>query len=162
MLLGCCSGADWRVDCCSCNSDAVPNPVAHPPMHAWYPGLPTSSGTGPGFVKISVAKDSDTILGATIVAPHAGDMISEITTCIQFGVGVRSQPRLVFGTVCCGRFFFLADSSALVAATTPCPQKHPATPPSRAVLIILIITQPGITLHSTHGLAGLIDACDPM
>jgi len=87
MLLGCCSGADWRVDCCSCNSDAVPNPVAHPPMHAWYPGLPTSSGTGPGFVKISVAKDSDTILGATIVAPHAGDMISELTTCIQFGVG---------------------------------------------------------------------------
>jgi len=46
-----------------------------------------ADGTGPGFVKISVAKDSDTILGATIVAPHAGDMISELTTCIQFGVG---------------------------------------------------------------------------
>lgn len=46
-----------------------------------------ADGTGEGFVKISVAADSDTILGATIVAPHAGDMISAITMCIQFGIG---------------------------------------------------------------------------
>eukprot|EP00041_Stephanoeca_diplocostata_P035103 m.1226405 g.1226405 ORF g.1226405 m.1226405 type:complete len:376 (+) comp24637_c0_seq8:1000-2127(+) len=41
-----------------------------------------------GFVKIHVAKESDHIYGATIVSRNAGDMISEITTCMQHGVGL--------------------------------------------------------------------------
>eukprot|EP00040_Diaphanoeca_grandis_P039603 m.259558 g.259558 ORF g.259558 m.259558 type:complete len:600 (-) comp38260_c0_seq1:127-1926(-) len=45
-------------------------------------------GSGEGFVKIHVKAGTDKILGATIVAPHAGDMISEITTCIQHDIGV--------------------------------------------------------------------------
>ncbi len=39
-------------------------------------------GEEEGFVKIMVKKDSDKILGATIVARHAGEMISEITTAM--------------------------------------------------------------------------------
>ena len=34
-----------------------------------------------------VKKGTDEILGCTIVSQHAGDMISEVTMCIQYGVG---------------------------------------------------------------------------
>lgn len=44
-------------------------------------------GDDRGFVKLHVAQDSDEILGATIVGKNAGDMISEVTLCIQHGVG---------------------------------------------------------------------------
>jgi pyruvate/2-oxoglutarate dehydrogenase complex dihydrolipoamide dehydrogenase (E3) component len=42
-----------------------------------------------GFVKIHVKKGTDTIVGATIVASHAGDMISEITTAIVGNIGLK-------------------------------------------------------------------------
>jgi pyruvate/2-oxoglutarate dehydrogenase complex dihydrolipoamide dehydrogenase (E3) component len=45
-------------------------------------------GESDGMVKIHVAQDSDRILGATIVASHAGEMISEITTAMEGGVGL--------------------------------------------------------------------------
>jgi pyruvate/2-oxoglutarate dehydrogenase complex dihydrolipoamide dehydrogenase (E3) component len=38
-------------------------------------------------VKIHVKEGTDEILGCTIVGHHAGDMISEVTTCIQYGLG---------------------------------------------------------------------------
>lgn len=44
-------------------------------------------GIKAGFVKISCAKDTDTILGATIVGPNAGDLISELSVAMQNGVG---------------------------------------------------------------------------
>lgn len=43
-----------------------------------------------GFVKIFVKEGSDKILGATIIARHAGEMISEITTAMVAGVGMKS------------------------------------------------------------------------
>lgn len=48
-----------------------------------------TDGEEEGFVKIHVKKGSDRILGATIVARHAGDMISEITMAMvnQIGLG---------------------------------------------------------------------------
>jgi pyruvate/2-oxoglutarate dehydrogenase complex dihydrolipoamide dehydrogenase (E3) component len=49
-----------------------------------------ADGETEGFVKILHAKGSDTILGATIVARHAGDMISEITTAMVGGLGLNS------------------------------------------------------------------------
>ena len=45
-------------------------------------------GEDEGFVKIHVKKGSDKILGATIVARHAGDMISEITLAIVNNIGL--------------------------------------------------------------------------
>jgi pyruvate/2-oxoglutarate dehydrogenase complex dihydrolipoamide dehydrogenase (E3) component len=45
-------------------------------------------GETDGFVKVHVRKGSDKIVGATIVASHAGEMISELTTAIAAGVGL--------------------------------------------------------------------------
>lgn len=47
-----------------------------------------ADGEEDGFVKIHHQKGSDKILGATIVAPHAGEMISEVTTAIVGNVGL--------------------------------------------------------------------------
>lgn len=45
-------------------------------------------GETDGFVKIIVAKGKTKVLGATIVAAHAGEMIAEIVLAIQAGLGV--------------------------------------------------------------------------
>ena len=45
-------------------------------------------GETEGFVKVHVRRGSDQIVGATIVASHAGEMISELTTAIAAGVGL--------------------------------------------------------------------------
>lgn len=45
-------------------------------------------GETEGFVKIMVEDGADKILGATIVASHAGDMISEISVAMNNGVGL--------------------------------------------------------------------------
>ena len=45
-------------------------------------------GEEEGFVKIHVKKGSDKILGATIVARHAGDMISQITLAMVNNIGL--------------------------------------------------------------------------
>lgn len=41
-----------------------------------------------GFIKILTEKGKDTILGATIVSEHAGDLIHELAVAIQNGVGL--------------------------------------------------------------------------
>jgi pyruvate/2-oxoglutarate dehydrogenase complex dihydrolipoamide dehydrogenase (E3) component len=48
-----------------------------------------------GFVKIHVEERSDRILGATIVARHAGDMINEITLAMVAGIGLRTIARVI-------------------------------------------------------------------
>ena len=45
---------------------------------------------GERFFKISALEGTDEILGATIVGPNAGDMISEITICMQHNIGLSS------------------------------------------------------------------------
>ncbi len=42
-----------------------------------------------GFVKVHTKKGTDRILGATIVATHAGDLISEITLAMTHGLGLK-------------------------------------------------------------------------
>ena len=48
-----------------------------------------------GFVKIHVKGRTDQILGATIVARHAGDMINEITLAMVAGIGLRTLSRVI-------------------------------------------------------------------
>jgi pyruvate/2-oxoglutarate dehydrogenase complex dihydrolipoamide dehydrogenase (E3) component len=48
-----------------------------------------------GFVKVLVKKGSDRILGATIVARHAGEMISEITLAMVAGVGLKTLTGVI-------------------------------------------------------------------
>jgi pyruvate/2-oxoglutarate dehydrogenase complex dihydrolipoamide dehydrogenase (E3) component len=47
-----------------------------------------ADGETEGFVRVHTRKGTDIILGATIVASHAGEMISEITTAMVAGVGL--------------------------------------------------------------------------
>ena len=45
-------------------------------------------GSNEGFVRVHLKRGTDRILGATIVAEHAGDLISELTLAITAGVGL--------------------------------------------------------------------------
>ncbi len=54
-----------------------------------------ADGEEEGFVKILHERSSDKILGATIVASHAGDMISEITTAIVGGLGLSQLSSVI-------------------------------------------------------------------
>ena len=47
-----------------------------------------SKAKRPGFAKILTAKGSDKILGATIVAPHAGDLLHEFVLAMKAGIGL--------------------------------------------------------------------------
>ncbi|HKP65445.1 MAG TPA: mercuric reductase [Casimicrobiaceae bacterium] len=48
-----------------------------------------------GFVKIHVHDHSDRILGATIVARHAGEMINEITLAMVANIGLATLARVI-------------------------------------------------------------------
>lgn len=52
-------------------------------------------GEEDGFVKVHVRDGTDRILGATIVAPHAGEWISEITPAMEAGIGLRTLARTI-------------------------------------------------------------------
>jgi pyruvate/2-oxoglutarate dehydrogenase complex dihydrolipoamide dehydrogenase (E3) component len=43
-----------------------------------------------GFAKILAQKGSDKILGATIVAPHAGDLLHEFVLAMKAGIGLAT------------------------------------------------------------------------
>jgi pyruvate/2-oxoglutarate dehydrogenase complex dihydrolipoamide dehydrogenase (E3) component len=52
-------------------------------------------GDEEGFVKIHVRRGGDRILGATIVADNAGDLVSEITLAMTAGVGLGKLARVI-------------------------------------------------------------------
>jgi len=52
-------------------------------------------GDNEGFVRFHVQEGSDTILGATIVAADAGNMISEITTAMSNKVGLGRMAAII-------------------------------------------------------------------
>jgi hypothetical protein len=65
-------------------------------------------GVADGFVKLTIRSGTSQIVGATICGPNAGDMISEVTLAMQYGI---SLPQLA-GTIV--RFFFLISFSSSV------------------------------------------------
>jgi len=54
-----------------------------------------TDGEDAGFVKIHVRKGSDRIVGATIVASHAGEMVSEVTLAMTRKLGLGA----IFATI---------------------------------------------------------------
>ncbi|MDH5508898.1 MAG: mercuric reductase [Nitrospinota bacterium] len=52
-------------------------------------------GEDEGFVKVLVKNGSDKILGATIVAAHAGEMISEISVAMSAGMGLGGLANVI-------------------------------------------------------------------
>ena len=63
------------------------------PMHDVHRAI--ADGEEVGFVKIHVKERTDRILGATIVARHAGEMINEITLAIVARIGLRTLARVI-------------------------------------------------------------------
>ncbi len=63
------------------------------PMHEVHRAI--ADGEEVGFVKIHVKERTDRILGATIVARHAGEMINEITLAIVARIGLRTLARVI-------------------------------------------------------------------
>jgi pyruvate/2-oxoglutarate dehydrogenase complex dihydrolipoamide dehydrogenase (E3) component len=63
------------------------------PMHDVHRAI--ADGEESGFVKIHVRERSDEILGATIVARHAGEMINEITLAMVARIGLRTLARVI-------------------------------------------------------------------
>jgi pyruvate/2-oxoglutarate dehydrogenase complex dihydrolipoamide dehydrogenase (E3) component len=54
-----------------------------------------ADGEGEGFVKIHIKKGTDEILGATIVARHAGEMLNEITLAIVGEIGLGTLANVI-------------------------------------------------------------------
>jgi pyruvate/2-oxoglutarate dehydrogenase complex dihydrolipoamide dehydrogenase (E3) component len=54
-----------------------------------------TDGEEDGFVKIHVRQGSDRILGATVVARHAGEMINGISLAITSGIGLSALARVI-------------------------------------------------------------------
>jgi pyruvate/2-oxoglutarate dehydrogenase complex dihydrolipoamide dehydrogenase (E3) component len=48
-----------------------------------------------GFVKVITAQGKDTILGATIVGDHSGDILVEYVTAMKYGLGLNK----ILGTI---------------------------------------------------------------
>lgn len=86
--------------------------IAHVGLHVkecWEQGFPLKTFTVPmsdvdravldgepeGFVKIHVRDGTDTIVGATIVARHAGEMINEISLAMVAGIGLKTVSRVI-------------------------------------------------------------------
>ena len=54
-----------------------------------------TDGEEDGFVKVHVKKGTDQILRATIVARHAGEMISEITLAMVGKIGLKTLASVI-------------------------------------------------------------------
>jgi pyruvate/2-oxoglutarate dehydrogenase complex dihydrolipoamide dehydrogenase (E3) component len=54
-----------------------------------------ADGEEEGFVKIHVREGTDTILGATVVARHAGEMINGISLAMVAGIGLRTVANVI-------------------------------------------------------------------
>ncbi len=54
-----------------------------------------AEGDDEGFVKVHTARGSDRILGATIVARHAGEMISEVTVAMTAKLGLGALTNVI-------------------------------------------------------------------
>ncbi len=55
-----------------------------------------TDGETDGFVRIHLRAGSDTILGATLVGPHAGELVSQVTQAMVAGVGLGRIGTAIF------------------------------------------------------------------
>ncbi|MBM4072261.1 MAG: mercuric reductase [Planctomycetes bacterium] len=52
-------------------------------------------GETEGFVRVHVRRGTDKLVGATVVARHAGDMIAELTLAMTAGLGLKTLGRTI-------------------------------------------------------------------
>ena len=91
------------------------------PMHSVDRAI--TDGEDIGFVKIHVRDGSDEILGATIVARHAGEMISEITLAMVAKVGLATLARVIHP------YPTQAEAIRMAADAFVCSQRSPGITP---------------------------------
>ena len=75
------------------NAQDIPVKTFTIPLHEVDRAI--ADGEEEGFVKIHVKEGTDRILGATIVARHAGEMINEITLAMVAGIGLRTLAKVI-------------------------------------------------------------------
>jgi pyruvate/2-oxoglutarate dehydrogenase complex dihydrolipoamide dehydrogenase (E3) component len=49
-----------------------------------------------GFVKLHVRRGTDRLVGATIVARHAGETLNEVTLAMDSGLGLATLTRVIY------------------------------------------------------------------
>jgi pyruvate/2-oxoglutarate dehydrogenase complex dihydrolipoamide dehydrogenase (E3) component len=76
------------------NERNIPVSTITIPMHEVDRAV--ADGEEDGFVKIHIKDGTDRILGATVVARHAGEMISDISLAISAGIGLRQLARVSY------------------------------------------------------------------
>ncbi len=54
-----------------------------------------TDGQTEGFIKVLLRRGTDSILGATIVSAHAGEMISEISVAMATGAGLKTLATVI-------------------------------------------------------------------
>ncbi|MDA8870655.1 mercuric reductase [Rhizobiaceae bacterium] len=92
------------------NAAGVPTKTYTVMMHEVDRAL--TEGQSSGFVKVHVRLGTDTIVGATIVARGAGEMLNEITLAMQSGIGLRQLADVIH--------CYPTRSAAIAAAATQC------------------------------------------
>jgi pyruvate/2-oxoglutarate dehydrogenase complex dihydrolipoamide dehydrogenase (E3) component len=55
-----------------------------------------TDGQEQGLVKVHVKKGGDEIVGATVVAAHAGDLVTQFTIAIQHKVGLGAFSNIIY------------------------------------------------------------------
>jgi len=55
-----------------------------------------TDGQEEGLIKVHVKKGTDEIVGATVVAAHAGDLVTQFTMAIQNGIGLGSFTNIIY------------------------------------------------------------------
>jgi mercury(II) reductase len=75
------------------NERGIPIKTFTIPMHLVDRAI--LDGEEEGFVKIHVREGTDLILGATVVARHAGEMINEITLAMVAGAGLGTVAKVI-------------------------------------------------------------------
>lgn len=58
--------------------------------------LDDAEGAPEGFVRIYVRRGADTILGATLVGEHAGDLVSQVTQAMTNGLGLGALGKTIY------------------------------------------------------------------
>ncbi|HEY5337936.1 MAG TPA: mercuric reductase [Rhizomicrobium sp.] len=76
-----------------------------------------TSGQDDGFVKIHVQDGTDRILGATIVATRASELINEVSVIMSAGIGMRALSRVIHT--------YPAQSEAIRLAALAYEKDHP-------------------------------------
>jgi pyruvate/2-oxoglutarate dehydrogenase complex dihydrolipoamide dehydrogenase (E3) component len=81
-----------------------------------------TDGEEEGFVKIHVREGTDRILGATVVAPHAGEMIDGLSLAISLKIGLRALARVIHTYPTQAEAIKMAADAYVRTRSTPTPK----------------------------------------